>query len=476
MTPRQAGAGRRSTAVKATACAFGVASMAVAGAALIGAAPTLTASPQLLATLHYLRGTNIGWIPTQQQYEDFIGVALDGTGTPAPDAPYEEVPYNAGFRPFSHGGFKDLTFDQSVAQGVQNLEAQQPAAGDLIFGFSQGAVVASQYKKTHTGNTYVLVENPSRPNGGVMERFQGLTIPFLGVTFSGATPNNGVDGAPGDPTIDIARQYDGWADFPTYLWNPLAVANAVAGMVLVHGNTQTELTAADLAAAQAAGSDYYQHDAASNTTYYLIKTYPVPLLIPLEHILPAPVIAALDKPLRDIIETAYDRSDYSKPTRATFFPRVKPAPQTETVDAATSAPVAADPVAGTHSLVAQKTTTQKTTTQKSEVQETAVQKTAAKPAEEAPSDGAAQEQSASDDAPSARLRPTTRERRHDVSTPQDEQTNRSSKSAASQVKSDDDGSGGAGGGGDEPSSRARGERSSGATDSGTAARKTGSAA
>ena len=38
------------------------------------------------------------------------------------------------------------------------------------------------------------------------------------------------------------------------------------------------------------------------------------------------VIAALDAPLRKIIETAYDRSDYGAPTRATFFPRRAAAP------------------------------------------------------------------------------------------------------------------------------------------------------
>lgn len=308
------GSGRR--AVKAAVSAVGMAGVAVAGSALIGTAPTLSVSPQLLATLHYLRGTNIGYQPTQQEYEDFIGVVVNGTAAPAPDGPYEKVDYNAGFRPFSHGGFKDLTFDDSVAQGVSNLAAAQPAPGDIIFGFSQGAAVASRYKADHTGNTYILVANPNRPNGGILERFEGLHIPFLDVTFNGATPNTG------DATIDVARQYDGWSDFPTYLWNPLAVANAVAGMALVHGNTQFVVTADDLEAARNSGdSDYYQFDSGSNTAYYVIKTYPIPLLMPLDPLLPDPVIAALDAPLRKIIETAYDRSDYGTPTRATFFPR-----------------------------------------------------------------------------------------------------------------------------------------------------------
>jgi hypothetical protein len=331
-TPRRAVSERRvgrATRVRATASAIGIATVAVAGAAVIGVAPTLSASPQLLASLHYLRGTNIGGVPTEQQYQDFISAMVDGTDTIAPEGPYEKVPYNAGFRPFSHGGFGDLTFNDSVQQGADLLAQQQLAAGDLIFGYSQGAVAASVYKATHTGNTYILVENPSRPNGGVMQRFAGITIPFLDVTFSGSTPNNGVDGAPGDPTFDVARQYDGWADFPRYLWNPVAIANAVMGIVLLHSDVQTEMTAAELEAARASGdSDYYQYDEGSNTHYYVIRTYPIPLLMPLDPILSDAAMAALDAPLRKFIETAYDRTDYSTPARASLFKPFKriPAP------------------------------------------------------------------------------------------------------------------------------------------------------
>ncbi|PRC41722.1 PE-PPE domain-containing protein [Mycobacterium sp. ITM-2017-0098] len=319
VSERPRSAQRRAIRVKAAVSAVGVAAAAMAGAAVIGVAPTLSASPQL-ASLHYLRGTNIGGVPTEQQYLDFITVVVDGSDTTPPEEPYEKVPYNAGFWPFSHGGFGDLTYNDSVAQGIELLAAQQPAAGDVIFGYSQGAVAASLYKATHTGNTYILVENPSRPNGGVMQRFKGLTIPLLDVTFTGATPNNGVDGGPGDLTIDVARQYDGWADFPRYLWNPVAIANAVMGILLLHGPVQTELTAADLDAARESGDpDYYQFDVGSNTHYYVVKTYPIPLLMPLDPFLSDSALAALDAPLRAFIETAYDRTDYSTPARATLF-------------------------------------------------------------------------------------------------------------------------------------------------------------
>jgi len=162
----QRGRQRRSLGVMATVSAVGAAGVAVAGAAVIGVAPTLSVSPQLMASLHYLRGTNIGNEPTEQQYRDFIGVVLDGTHTPPPDAPYEKVPYNAGFAPFSHGGFGDLTYNKSVKQGVELLDGQEPASGDIIFGFSQGAFVASEYKKLTPAIPTFWWRTPARPTAG----------------------------------------------------------------------------------------------------------------------------------------------------------------------------------------------------------------------------------------------------------------------------------------------------------------------
>jgi hypothetical protein len=291
---------------------------AVATAVAVGFTPTLSTAPALAAaTVDYLRGTNIGWTPTDQQYRAFISQVLEGTGTAAdPPAPSGFVDYNAGFWPVSNNYIFDLTWNKSVAQGVQHLDAKNPG-GDVVFGLSQGAVVISRYKAEHpegTGNTFVLVENPSRPNGGVMERFAGLYIPILDVSFTGATPDNG------DLTIDVARQYDGWADFPTYPLNLLATANAIMGMIYVHGQTQTELTAADIEAAQAGGSMYYQQH--GDTTYYLIRTPLVPLLMPLRGIVPDPVLGAIDPVLRTFIEMGYDRTDYSAPTKAKLFPPI----------------------------------------------------------------------------------------------------------------------------------------------------------
>jgi hypothetical protein len=311
---------------------------AVAAAVAVGLTPTVATAPVLTAaTVDYLRGTNIGWTPTDQEYRAFVSRVLDGTDTPS-DAPASSglVNYNAGFWPFSNNGIFDLTWNKSVAQGVAHLETRDPE-GDVVFGNSQGAVVISRYKAAHpegTGNTFVLVENPSRPNGGILERFAGLYIPILDISLSGATPDNG------DTTVDVARQYDGWADFPTYPLNFLATANAIAGMILVHGQTQTELTAAQIDAAKAGGSAYYQVH--GDTTYYLIRTPLVPLLMPLKGIVPDPILGAIDPVLRTFIEMGYNRTDYSKPTKAQLLPGIGLLPSLPSLPTATAVKAAAE--------------------------------------------------------------------------------------------------------------------------------------
>jgi hypothetical protein len=316
---------KRTPKVTPVAGAAGVA--AAAGAVALGLTPTLAASPDLVAgTVWYLRGTEIGDNPTDEQYEAFISRMMVGSLGSDSD-PKTKVDYPASFFPVTTGYLTAPTFDQSVAEGVDNLEDKDVQDGDVIFGFSQGAVVASEYKKNHLHNkdvTYVLVENPDRPNGGILARFDGVSIPILGVTANGATPGDETSAR----TVDISRQYDGWSDFPAYPLNVVADANAILGIYYLHGKTQSEVSDEELTDlrenAPPEGNMYYQNDTSTNTEYYLVPTDRLPLLMPFEGIVPEPILDAADPPLRVIVELGYDRSDYGKPTTAGIAPAVNP--------------------------------------------------------------------------------------------------------------------------------------------------------
>jgi hypothetical protein len=281
----------------------------VLSAGLIG--PTIPAAgltistqlPVLAAHTFAIEGTNIGDVPSDTEYLGYVGSVINGLGLDSD--PSEIVEYPASFWPVSKGGLGDPTWNQSVGSGVNALTAAIADSGEsdvLIVGQSQGAVVASRYKAGNPApdqmTTYVLISNPSRPNGGILERFDGLRIPILDVNFSGATP------AVGGTTYDVGRQYDGWSDFPKYPLNLLATLNAIAGTIFLHGvkAQEAQVNFADL-------SDPTKVDIIvdGDTTYYTIPTDRLPLLRVFEGFVPSPILTALDAPLRVMVEWGYDR-------------------------------------------------------------------------------------------------------------------------------------------------------------------------
>jgi hypothetical protein len=200
---------------------------------------------------------------------------------------------------YPQSGVKDLTLDISVARGVTALDnainlAIHPGTTEsvAVFGISQSALVASHEmpKLLAEGFTpeqvsFVLTGNELNPNGGILSRFPGLSIPSVGTTFGGATPSNDF------PTTIWTREYDGFADFPQYPIDVFADLNAVFGIAFVHG-TYLTLTPTQLASA----FPLSQSGAPSMTTYMMIPTQNLPLLDPVRAI---PVIG---NPLADLVQ------------------------------------------------------------------------------------------------------------------------------------------------------------------------------
>lgn len=233
----------------------------------------------------------------------------------------------------------DLPFGESVAAGLDLLDNCLRGAGCIatpspftstgthvltdtsyvIVGESQSAVISSHLKTNLIANpatertvSFILLSNVERPNGGVLQRFVGTYLPSLDIRFCGATPTNSPRSAP-MVTVDIASQYDGFADFPNNPLNLLAFLNAVMGAVLLHP-----------AALGFKGNSELQGQY-EDTTYYLQPTRLLPLLMPVSRI---PVVGhflalALDAPLRVLVETGYDRTinpGMPTPTDFSYFP------------------------------------------------------------------------------------------------------------------------------------------------------------
>lgn len=162
------------------------------------------------------------------------------------------INYPATFWPTSGGPDAD-TWNVSVGIGLQNLNdvlllelATTPADEPInLFGYSQGARVVSLSMQNlvdalpsdlRDRMSAVVAGNISRPNGGVWARLSELpTVPVFDITFGDPTPTDVFDDCTDNRAecrvTDISFQYDGVSDFPLYLSNVLAVANALAGFI-----------------------------------------------------------------------------------------------------------------------------------------------------------------------------------------------------------------------------------------------------
>jgi hypothetical protein len=216
--------------------------------------------------------------------------------------------------PTADDGFPALS--SSVGQGMAILEstiAADQAAGDAstVFGYSQSSTIASyvmqQLDPSGTPQTgaldpqFLLVADPSNPNGGALERFAGfettsgqtvsdpLNLPSLGFVFDSATPSD-------DYVTNIySLEYDGFADFPRYPLNFLSDLNAFLGIATLHGTYLNGFEPGNggPTAEQIANAILLPGSAADGTTdsltnYYMIDETP-------------PLVELLPKPLQDLI-------------------------------------------------------------------------------------------------------------------------------------------------------------------------------
>ncbi len=232
-------------------------------------------------------------------------------------------------------GYSNLTFGQSVAQGLtdlQNAIAAEPAGIDIeVFGYSQSATIATdELDQLQAGTapttpspsdlSFVLVGDPNNLDGGLLERFDGLNVPRFDIPFNGATPDTAY------PTDIYTIQYDGFADFPQYPLNILADANAIAGISVDHPDYPT-LTPAQVATAI---QEPVSPGETGDTNYYMIPTQTLPLVQLLENAgLPTWEGDLINPDLRVLVDLGYGNlggatdPDYANvPTQASLSEQV----------------------------------------------------------------------------------------------------------------------------------------------------------
>ena len=308
---------------------WGVTAVAT-GATVVAAAlaPTPTAQVGEVALLStnalIMAGTDMHGVD-----QAWVDMAIDGYIRPSLGGDYTGIPVvtPAQFWPF--GGPDDMFFDLSVLAGTTVIDAAIDATTEptVVFGYSQSSVIATAAKRrlaeraADAANaestppvSFVMLANLNRPNGGLNARFPGAFIEKLGWTFSAAAPTD-----TGFTTIDVARQYDLFADFPRYPLNAIATANAV--VALLYGTHDYLPVTVDPADPRYDPNTVVQQF--GDTTYYFIPTPMLPLLRPLRDLGFDPVLLdAVEPAMRVLVEFGYDRSTpFGQPTGAQLTPR-----------------------------------------------------------------------------------------------------------------------------------------------------------
>ncbi|MGB6049559.1 MAG: PE-PPE domain-containing protein, partial [Rhodococcus sp. (in: high G+C Gram-positive bacteria)] len=198
----------------------------------------------------------------------------------------------------------------SKSVGVKNLTAafsDGTTGQQIVFAYSEGARATKRWLEENAGQvgapspqelSFVLMGNPTRKYGGADRDFD--TFPETEYKV-----------------LDVSREYDAASDFPDNPFNLLALLNASAGFMFTH-------------------QDYEQVDIYSPAnyvwtegniiTYVFVPTEDLPLLRPLRLLGLTGLADALNGPLKEIVDRAYDR--YYLPA-APGLPAPAPEPEPE---------------------------------------------------------------------------------------------------------------------------------------------------
>ncbi len=181
-------------------------------------------------------------------------VAIAATPVASADARFVTVTLPAGADLTTYGWCTPLGCDQplrvrtplpAVVYRAMTSDAADPRRTVAMDTYGLGAWATTEAVRrlqnspssVPTTVAAVLLRTPTRPNGGLFTRVDGrLSTPAANFNaFGGGAP----PGAVVDTSfVDVAREYDGLTDFPSW-FNPFAVVNAMVGAVFLRDYADT---------------------------------------------------------------------------------------------------------------------------------------------------------------------------------------------------------------------------------------------
>lgn len=209
-----------------------------------------------------------------------------------------------------------LNSDRALADGVKQtmIALQQTDGKVVIIGESMGSMVAARVAKElaaqpqprSTDDVRVVLIAP--PEAGVAEYFkEGTFIPILNYRVKRVATSP-------YPTTIVIGEYDGFADPPDRPWNVLATANALLGIVYVHGAPIAATDPDDVPPANVTTIPGNKDHGPITTM--LVPTKNLPLTQFFRDLgVPDELVDKFDAVLRPVIDSAYARHDQPGDTR-----------------------------------------------------------------------------------------------------------------------------------------------------------------
>lgn len=220
-----------------------------------------------------------------------IQAKLNGTVVP-PGYFYDPINYPASIQ---------LSASTAISGPKVYNEILTKPTPTLVIGYSEGTLGAEFAKRQLLANgtgpaasqlSFIMIGSPFAGNGGIFERFPGISVPFIVDNMGPAAPS-------AYDTTYYTREYDPYADFPAY-FNPLTLANSLLGVVYAHPDSYYD---SHIPGTTPAITTVVPDNGAGGTdTYVFINNPQLPLLMPLRVGAGAIGLTPLVKPLLDAVE------------------------------------------------------------------------------------------------------------------------------------------------------------------------------
>lgn len=281
-------------------------------------------------------GLIVGLIHTSSVLGTVIGIGGQGDSTSA-NIPAKlngtVVPPGYVYDPINYPASIQLSASTAISGPTSYHEILTQTAPVIVAGYSEGTLGAEFAKRQLLANktgpvpsqlSFLMIASPFAPNGGIFERFPGISVPFIVDNMGPAAPS-------AYNSTFITNEYDPYADFPAY-FNPLSLANSLLGVRYAHPDAYYD---SYIPGTTPAITTTVTNSAGGQDTYVFIKNPDLPLLVPLRigagaiglTPLVTPVLDAVEPLLRVLIDMGYTDRQNLNPATNTPFSLFTPLPK-----------------------------------------------------------------------------------------------------------------------------------------------------